>query len=184
MPTDPKITTDLLYRGALLFAIIDAVYVPLLVWRVSEESFRRLKWWLAIVAAFVWYGIWSWAIGNYWESVYSYIFPAWAQVWVPWIAFVIAGILVLGLWAAALHLKWNAVFSYCLLGGIVGSLGHVRAVYLGIVTKPPMLQGASPLAAVVIAFFEFMFYWCTILLIARLLDWAQMSLMHKPLFQQ
>jgi hypothetical protein len=29
-----------------------------------------------------------------------------------------------------------------------------------------MLQGASPYGAVMIAFFEFTFYWCTILLVA------------------
>jgi hypothetical protein len=36
-----------------------------------------------------------------------------------------------------------------------------------------MLQGASPLAAVVIAFFEYMFYWCTILVLAKAVDWMQ-----------
>jgi hypothetical protein len=29
-----------------------------------------------------------------------------------------------------------------------------------------MLEGASPYGAVIIAFFEFTFYWCTILLLA------------------
>jgi len=37
------------------------------------------------------------------------------------------------------------------------------------VDKPPMLQGASPVAAVVIAIFEFTFYWCIILSVACLL---------------
>jgi hypothetical protein len=176
MPTDIKITTELLYKGALVFALMDAVYVPLLVWRVNEETFRRLKWLLVIAAASVWYGIWAWAIGNYWETVYSYVFPMWARTWVPWIAFVVAGAVALGLWRVTIRIKRYFIVTFCLMGGALGSLTHIWAVYRGIVTKPPMLQGASPLAAIVIAFFEFMFYWCTILAAAKIVDWMKMRL--------
>jgi hypothetical protein len=95
MPPDIKITTDLLYKGALVFALMDAVYIPLLLWRIKEETFLRMKWSIVIAAALVWFGIWSWAIGNFWETVYSYVFPAWAQTWVPWIALVVAGLVAL-----------------------------------------------------------------------------------------
>ena len=176
MPTDIKITTELLYKGALVFALMDAIYIPLLAWRVSDEAFRRLKWSLVIAAALVWYGIWAWAIGNFWETVYSYVFTAWARTWVPWIAFVVAGAIALGLWMLTVRLKRNLVLTYCLMGGVIGSLTHIWAVYRGIVTKPPMLQGASSLAAVVIAFFEYIFYWCTILAIAKIMNWTQIKL--------
>lgn len=176
MPTDIKITTELLYQGALVFALMDAVYIPLLVWRVSEDSFRRLKWALALSAALVWWGIWSWAIGNFWETVYRYVFPLWTQTWAPWIAFVGAGAIALVLWLLTVRLNRKLVLTFCLLGGVLGSLTHIWAVYRGIVTKPPMLQGASPLGAVVIAFFEYIFYWCTILLLAAIMDWARMKL--------
>jgi hypothetical protein len=179
MPVDLKITTELLYKGALVFAFMDAIYIPLLIWRVSEETFRRLKWPLVIAAALVWYGIWAWAIGNFWGTVYSYVFPAWAQMWLPWIAFVVAGSVALGLWMLAIRIKWNFILTFCLMGGVIGSLTHIWAVYRGIVTKPPMLQGASPLAAVVIAFFEYIFYWCTILAIAEIMDWIQMRLKNR-----
>lgn len=97
MPDDIKITTELLCKNALMFALMDVVYVPLLVWRVSEDSFRRLKWALVLFAALVWWGIWSWAIGNFWETVYMYVFPDWAQTWNPWIALVAGGAVALGL---------------------------------------------------------------------------------------
>lgn len=171
MPPDIKITTELLYMGALGFALLDAVFVSLLVWRVKEETFRGLKWLLVVCAALVWFGIWSWAIGNFWETVYSYVFPAWAQTWVPWIALVVAGLVALGLWSLTIHIKRNVVLTFCLIGGIIGSLTHIWAVYRGIVTKPPMLQGASPLGAVVMAFFEYIFYWCVILTLATVMDW-------------
>jgi hypothetical protein len=176
MPADIKVTTELLYQGMLIFALIDGVYVPLLIWRISEDSFRRLKWPLVISAALVWWGIWSWAIGNFWETVYSYVFPAWAGAWVPWIALVVAGLVGLGLWLVTVRLKRNLVLTYCLLGGVIGSLTHIWAVHRGVVTEPPMLQGASPLAAVIFAFFEYIFYWCTILTLAKILDWTRTRL--------
>jgi hypothetical protein len=179
MPTDPKITTELLLRGTLIAALIDAVYVLLLVWRVSEDSFRRLKWPLVIVAAVVWFGIWSWAIGNFWETVYSYVFPAWGQTWVPWIAFIVASTIAFGIWTLTIRLKWNLVLTYCLLGAVLGSLTHLWAVHLGILTKPPMLQGASPLAAVVFAFFEYLFYWCVILTLAKTMDWMRIKFVNS-----
>jgi hypothetical protein len=182
MSTDIKITTELLYRGALAFALMDAIFVPLLVWRVKEEIFPRLKWPLAIAAALVWYGIWSWALGNFWESVYSYVFPAWAQTWIPSIAFVVAGLVALGLWQLAIRARGKMVITYCLMGGLLGSLTHLWAVYRGVVTGPPMLQGASPLAAVVIAFFEYIFYWCVILVLAEIMNWMQTRVTNSEVF--
>jgi hypothetical protein len=173
MPIDIKVTTEMLWQGALVFALMDAVYVPLLVWRVSAETFHRLKWRLVIAAALIWFGIWSWAIGNFWEAVYSHVFPAWARTWIPWIAFVAAGIIALGLWHLALRIKGKPVLTYCLFGGALGSLTHIWAVYRGIVTEPPMLQGASPWAAVIMAFFEYIFYWCVILTLAKIMGGIQ-----------
>ena len=179
MSTDIKITTELLYQGALVFALMDAVYISLLVWRMNGESFRRLKWKLIVAAAVIWFGIWSWAIGNFWETVYTYVFPAWAQTWVPWIAFIAAGLFAWILWTLAIQTKAKAIPVYCLLSGILGSLTHLWAVTRGIVTKPPMLQGASPLSAMTIAFFEYIFYWCVILTLAVFADWVQTKLIKQ-----
>jgi hypothetical protein len=176
---DVKITTELLYRGAFIFALLDAVFIPLLVWRVSNETFRRLKWPLIIAAAIVWFAIWFLVINTFWGTVYSYVFPAWMHTWLPWIALVIAGGVSFGIWTLSLRIHGKSVLAYCFLGGILGSLTHIWAVYRGIVTKPPMLQGASPLVAVVIAFFEYIFYWCTILLLAKIMDWMQARVINK-----
>ncbi len=175
MPAELKITTELLYQGVLIFALMDTIYVPLLVWRVKDETFRKLKWSLVIAAALIWWGIWSWAIGNFWETVYSYLFPAWARAWTPWIAFVAAGAAALGLWKLAVRVEGKSVLAYVLCGGALGSLTHIWAVIRGVVSKPPMLQGASPLAAVIFAFFEYIFYWCAILTLAKSMDWIQIK---------
>jgi hypothetical protein len=184
MPSDIRITTGMLYQGALILALIDAIYVPFLVRRVDEASFRRLKVPLVVAAALVWFGIWSWAIGNFWETVYSYVYPAWAQMWIPGIAFAGAGLMAFGLWALAFRVRRHIVLTFCLMSGALGSLTHIWAVWRGIVTKPPMLQGASPLAAVVFAFFEYQLYWCVILTMSKIMDWAaggsKSEKAHKP----
>jgi hypothetical protein len=176
MPAEIKITTELLFKAAGIFALIDIVYVPLLSWRLRREFFGQMKWSLAVTSGVVWWSIWNWAIGNFWETVYRYVFPAWAQTWVPPIAAVVAPLVTLGLWTMACRAPRNPVLVYCLLGGALGALSHVWAVYRGIVSNPPMLQGASPVAAVVIAFFEYMFYYCVILTLAGLAEWARIRL--------
>lgn len=125
--------------------------------------------------------VWDLVLGDwqFLEPVYSYVFPAWAQTWVPWIAFVVAGLVALGLWQLAIRARGKMVITYCLMGGLLGSLTHLWAVYRGIVTGPPMLQGASPLAAVVIAFFEYLVYWCVILVLAKIIDWMRTRLMNR-----
>lgn len=180
MFSEITITTEMLYRGALFFALVDAVFIPILAWRIKEIKFRELQWPMVIAASLVWFGIWSWAIGNFWEEVYSYVFPAWAQTWIPWIAFVVAGLVALGLWSLTIRTRWNVILTFCLMGGVIGSLTHIWAVYRGIVTKPPMLQGASPLGAVVFVFFEYILYWCVILTIAMILDWIETKLKRSP----
>jgi hypothetical protein len=166
MPEDLRITTAMLFQGALLFALIDAAYVPLLAWQVKREYFERLQWPLAICAAIAWFGIWSWATGNFRETVYAYIFPEWALNWIPWMAGAGAAVMAWLLQRLALRSRSWAIPAFCLGGGCTGAITHIWAVYRGIVSKPPMLQGASPYGAVMIAFFEFTFYWCTILLVA------------------
>lgn len=171
-----KITSGMLFQGALFFALLDVVFVPLLASRVSPDAFRRLGWAVALVAGAAWYGIWSWAIGNFWESVYGYLFPAWGRIWIPILAGVIAAGVGAGLWALAMRFPKGPVLIFCLSGGLLGVASHIWAVYRGVVTKPPMLSGASPVGAVTLAFFEFMFYWSSILLVAALIERARAGL--------
>ena len=172
LPDDFKITTEMLWQGVLVFALLDAVYVPLLVWRVKPVRFRQVKWMLVVATAITWYSIWRWAIGNFWNKVYIYVFPAWGEHFIPIVFGLFNALVALGLWKLVLHLRANPVVGYCLFGGLWGIPTHMWAVYRGVVSKPPMLQGASPVAAVVIAFFEYMFYWCVILTLSALGGWG------------
>ena len=171
LPPGYKITSETLWLGTIIFAAIDVFFVLILAWRVNPATFRRLKWLLAITTAIFFCGIWTWGFINFWDSIYHYVFPAWAH-WLipPTFGLLYAGISLL-YWWLAVRLRGNAVVNFCLLGGLWGMITHLFAVSIGIVSKPPALQGAAPVAAVVFAIFEFMFYWCVILSMTTLLNY-------------
>jgi hypothetical protein len=168
---DYPITTDILLRGAVIFILLDLVLVPLLNRWVKAETFRRLKWLLPLVCGVFYAVLWGVVMNYYWDTIYSFVFPAWIRGIMPFFQGGLAA-------AAALLAGWIARKSrlptliFLLLGGVYGILTHTWAVHMGIVTNPPPLQGASPYAAVLIACFEFMFYWCLILALAALISWA------------
>ena len=178
-PESYQITTKLLYQGALIFALLDAVLIPVLVWQVQPERFRQIKWILIIMMGIFWFGIWRWAIANFWDTVYKYVFPDWAGSLIPVLFGLLMAVIGLSIWKLAQRFRFHPVIGYSLLGGLWGVCTHIWAVYRGIVEKPPMLQGASPVAAVVIAFFEYIFYWCIILSVAVLIQRGWKSLRRK-----
>jgi hypothetical protein len=178
LPPGSKITTETLWLGMIFFAAVDAVFIPILAWRINPATFRRIKWILVITAAIFWSSLWTWGLVTFWGSIYHYVFPAWAHWFIPpTFGLLYAGICLL-FWWAALRLRGNAVANFCLLGGLWGMITHLFAVSIGIVNKPPALQGAAPAAAVIIAIFEFMFYWCIILTVAVLLQQGWRKLRH------
>jgi hypothetical protein len=95
-------------------------------------------------------------------------------VWARWIIPPAYGLLFssVGLlfWWLAFRLPANKVMNFCILGGLWGMTTHIWAIYRGILEKPPMLQGASSIAAIIIAIFEFIFYWSVCLAITSLID--------------
>jgi hypothetical protein len=99
--------------------------------------------------------------------VYGYVLPPWSRWLLPPAQALLAGAVTVLVVRIADGLR-HPVIAFCLLGGLWGSLAHVWAVYRGIMTKPPMLRGASPVAAVIFAFFEFTLYFCLIVVVARL----------------
>ncbi len=163
LPQDVQVTSAILWRGAVFFALLDLGLLLLLARRVTSSLFQELRGTLLAVTGVFWLCLWVWLVSVvFWDRVYAYVFPDWSRWLIPWgQALLTTGIAALA-FALAVRLPGRPVVSYCLLGGVWGSLSHVWAVYRGILDKPPMLQGASPGAAVTIAFFEFTFYFCAI----------------------
>jgi hypothetical protein len=180
LPLGSKITSETLWLGTFIFAAIDTVFIPILAWRINPATFRRFKWALVVTTTIFWCALWTWGLVTFWDSIYHYVFPAWAH-WLipPTFGLLYAGICLL-FWWLALRLPGNAVANFCLLGGLWGMITHLFAVSIGIVNKPPVLQGAAPAAAVIFAIFEFMLYWCIILSVAVLLHHGWRKLRHVP----
>ncbi len=167
---DIKVTTQVLWKGALIFALIDVVFVSILRRRVRFEVFHEFKWTLVIITGVFWcllLGIlMSWM---FWEPVYHSVFPNWARWLIPPVYGLLFAALGLFFWWVAIRFQRDPVIIWCLLGGLWGLVTHTWAVYRGILDKPPMLQGASPIATVIMPIFEFIFYYCVILSLTALL---------------
>jgi len=169
LPPGVKITTEILWQGAILFAGTDLILIPLLAWRIKPATFLRLKWPLVATTAIFWFTLWAYVLSTFWEPVYRFVFTTWERWFIPPVYAVLYACACLLFWWAAVRLEGKAVVNFCLLGGLWGMATHRLAIQRGIVDKPPVLQGASPAAAIMVAIFEFTFYWCIILSIAAIL---------------
>jgi hypothetical protein len=167
---DLKVTSEILLRGALLFAVIDMVFVPVLIIIVKPADFFKMKWKLVFIMGLFFFFLFGFIVSFlFWDSVYSYVFPSWARWIIPPLYGLLFSAAGLFFWWIGTRSSKGQVMIFCLLGGLWGVITHILAISRGILDKPPMLIGASPAAALIIAAFEFVFYWCICLTITRLI---------------
>ena len=167
---DLKVTSEILWRGALFFAVIDLVFVSIIIKIVKPSDLFKMKWTLVIVLALFFTFLFGFITSFlFWDSVYSYVFPYWARWIIPPLYGLLFSMAGLFFWWIASRCPASQVTIFCLLGGLWGVITHILAIHRGILDKPPMLTGASPMAALTIAAFEFIFYWCICLTISRLI---------------
>lgn len=171
----------MLWHGMLLFAILDAISLALTITVAQPADFRRMKWPIVGLAGLVWAAIWLWAIGNFWQDVYRYVFPAWSRLWIPWAQALLSAAVAGLLWWLVQRLPASPVLAFCLLGGIWGGLTHAWAVVRGLIDKPPVLQGANPWATILFAGFEFVLYWSLVLLAAAGLQQFMDRILRRPM---
>jgi hypothetical protein len=171
IPPDLKVTTEILLKGTLIFALIDIVFVAILYKLIKPADLIKMKWNLVIVMA-VFFSILLGSVMSilFWESVYCYVFPSWARWIIPPSYGLLFSVLGLLFWWISIRVKKYSVIIFCLFGGLWGILTHILAIQRGILDKPPMLIGSSPIAALTIATFEFIFYWSICLTISRLIS--------------
>lgn len=163
-----RATTSLLWRATILLSVVAAALAPLVVKMVPRERFAKLKTHVVGATFLVWLAIWSVMVVAYWQSVYAYFFPAWSRWALP--VFMAIGFAAASsvLWHLACRFeRWPAV-AFLLLGAMLGPVTHTWAVLRGIVMKPPLLQGASPVAAISISAPEFAIYFTIILYLAAI----------------
>jgi hypothetical protein len=170
IPPAYDLTSEIFWQGALFAALIDAVLVLLLLWRIKHTHFHELKWVLVGTAAICW-GIFGMALlWGFWDSYYRHFY----RDSMPWLGAIIAmlfGAIGFALWWLSLRLPGNPVATFCLLGGVEGLLEHLWGIYgLGVLEKVPFLQNAGELSVLVFSFFEYVFYWGIVLGMAALLQ--------------
>jgi hypothetical protein len=158
-----KVTSEILWRATLLFALFDLVLVAFLARFIETEMFRRMKRPVILFTGILWFLIWLTMVIFFWEPVYHYVFPSWSRWLLPFLFGIGFALVGLFFWWLAQQFKGNPVINFCLLGGLWGMITHIWAIYRGILEKPPVLQGASPISASIMPIFEFIFYWCIIL---------------------
>jgi hypothetical protein len=167
---DLKVTSEILWRGALLFVGIDIVFVSIIIKIVKPSDLFKMKWTLVFVMALFFTFLFGFITSFlFWDSVYSYVFPTWTRWIIPPIYGLLFSMAGLFFWWISSRSPKGQVINFCLLGGLWGVVTHILAIHRGILDKPPMLKGASPFAALTIAAFEFIFYWCICLTISRLI---------------
>ncbi len=172
---DIKVTSEILWKGALIFALIDIVFIVIVAKLVKPEDLLKMKWRLLSIMALFFFILFGSIVSIvFWDSVYSYVFPSWVRWIIPPAYGLLFSLVGLLFWWIAFHLPTNPVINFCLLGGLWGVISHILAIERGILDKPPMLQGANPLAALTIAAFEFIFYWCICLIITKLTGYIKL----------
>ena len=166
------LTSSLMWRAALVTALIDAPLLFLAARLVSAELFRRLKWYLAGAAAFVFAAIWL-VVGSlvFWDSVYSLIFPAWFHWLLPLIYGSLFGLYGLLFWRLSLFARRGQVLWFIILGGLVSLVGHSVGARLGLM-QVPLLTQTSVASAFIFGVFEFTFYFLVIVGLASLARWV------------
>lgn len=164
--TLPAITTQQLWRGAALLAVIAAASMPVLSRLVPPALFPRLRRTIPAAAFALWTAIWFAVVAVYWQPVYGYFFPASIRWFLPLFMGTGFGLAYGVLFRLVERLPGHPTLLFVLLAGLLGPLTHTFAVYRGIVEKPPLLRGASPVAAVLVSYPEFTIYACLAVLLA------------------
>jgi hypothetical protein len=177
---DIKVTTDILWKGAIFFVLIDIVLIVILYKLIKPSDLFKMKWRLVILMALFFCMLFGSIVSIvFWDSVYSYVFPSWMRWIIPPVYGVVFALIGLFFWWLAFRLPSNPVVNFCILGGFWGLTTHIFAILRGILVKPPMLQGASSISALTIATFEFIFYWSICLGFTYLFEHLRSKLLRR-----
>jgi hypothetical protein len=167
VPVENALTPQLMYRAAVVVALLDVLLAVELTRRVGADGLRRARWPVAAAAGLFWFAVWAAMHTMFWTRVYAHVFPGWARWVVPPVFGIAYAALALGWRRLALSAGRLAVAAWVLLWGATGALTHTWAIYgRGLLVRTPMLQLLTPTSAIVFATFEFGCYGCLILAVA------------------
>ena len=156
-----------LMENTPLFAAFAVLALALVAWRVRSGRFRQISWrYFSLAAALFWGSLATILVLSVWERYYSHFAPPYYRIAAPLASLVVYPLWVLLLRWLALRLPGLPAVSFCLLGGLQALFEHAIGIYRLNLLDVPMLQGSSPLAIFLFAFFEYIVYWAIVLLLA------------------
>jgi len=139
----------------------------LLTWWVKPSTFRSLRWQsIGIASALFWSLLAAVLISSAWDFYYTLFVPSWYRLAAPLGAIVLYGLLGLGIRWVAVKLPIHPVITFCLIGGFESIPEHAVGIYRFDILQIPLLQGDSPIAIFIFAFFEYIIFWGMTLLLA------------------
>ncbi len=166
-----QVSPEQMWISVLFLTLLDVAFIWLLNRRIKPTRFRDLKWALVITSAVFWGAFALVLVQVFWDTYYQYFFPFWYRT---------GGILLYApslyaFFALAFHwlagrLPGNPIVTFCLLSGIESLIEHLWGVYgLGILDIP-LLQEVSLTSIVFLAIPEYIFYWCSVISLAMILQ--------------
>ncbi len=147
----------------ILFAILIVIF---LFWRIKPVEFRKIPWsHFCIAAALFWGSLTLIFVLIGWDLYYSHFTPHYFRYLAP-----LASIFIYPLWSLAFRwiafrLPANPIVSFCILGGLQSFYEHAVAIYRLNLLEVPLLEGTTPVAIFIFAFFEYVVYWGIVVLI-------------------
>jgi hypothetical protein len=157
--------------SAVVIAIVDVIFILLLIWRIKASHFHQLRWTLVGTAAIFWSIFAIFLVSVFWEPYYRYFYPSWFRsggilVLVP----LLYGVFALAFHWLALRVPGNPIVFFCLLSGTESMLEHLYGIYGLKILQVPLFQEVSPVSILAFAFPEYVFYWCIVISIAALVQ--------------
>jgi hypothetical protein len=156
-----------------IFWALALALAGVLVWRITPERFKKLKWYLVVCAAVFWSLFSILLLNVYWDFYYQYFSFPWAR-WAAIFNGILYGSVALLFWWLSSRLPIHPVVTFCILAMLESVLEHLLGIYrMGILEKVPALQGAYPLAVFAFAMPEYVLYWGSVLGLAALVQWLR-----------
>src|SRR5512137_321056 len=107
---DLKVTTEMLWKAASIFALIDIVFIGVLAKFVKPHDLKKMKWRLVVVMFCYFFFLFGLIMSYiYWDSVYSLVFPGWFRWIIPPSYGLLFSLVGLFFWWLAFRLPKNPV---------------------------------------------------------------------------
>jgi hypothetical protein len=167
MPSmDQRLTNQDIWIVTLLFIGMDVLALLPLPFVLRTISPIELLWpigvasglfWGLLVVIFIFWG---------WDLYYRFFYPTWIRWFTP-LDIPLYGAIGLGMWWLSNQLPGSTIVWFVLLGGMKGIAEHVLGIYgFHILDKVPWLKDVRPTPTLVFSFFEYMFYWTSVVWLA------------------